>query len=285
MKYDIKSKLSDQFLETKIELLEYLINQAKQGKSNKSFTQDIDNYLSEKEHFPYMTSYCMVGPKYGLGCLLGHFLYHYINEPDFTKQVFLLTDLLEYIQAFRPSKNALLKQTTTVKLIGLIEDFGIFSAFFRNSDHRPLRIHYIPYDRADSNGHYYPNLNIIALYKYKENSYPEYVFIHEIAHLITHNLTGSPHKVPDSFNEFNKTFHPTWKPRSTDDIIEIFVDLFSIAIMAETEFASRNPLIDRFSDHGLKMIKDYFITLTRKLKYAKQSPILSRLAQKPPGTS
>src|SRR6266404_8273879 len=98
MKYDVLGKLSDPSIESKIELIKYLIKRAKQGQSNDLFSVSIEDYLSETEQFSYLSSYCLVGPRHSLGCLLGHFLYHYISEKNLPKQTSLLVSLLDYAQ-------------------------------------------------------------------------------------------------------------------------------------------------------------------------------------------
>jgi hypothetical protein len=40
---------------------------------------------------------------------------------------------------------------------------------------------------------------------------------------------GMPDKVPDSFIEFNKKFNPSWRK----ELVEVFVDLFSMAVMMD----------------------------------------------------
>ena len=265
MPYDILDKLSDPNIESKVELIKYLIKRTRQGQSNDLFSESIEDYLSETEQFSYLSSYCLVGQKHALGCLLGHFLSHYTLEKDLTKQTTLLIKLLDYAKHFKSSKSALLKKTTTIKLINVLDAFGIPAHFLRTWDYRPLRIYYIPYERADFNAAYYPYINSIATYRPKENSSPEYIFLHEIGHLITYNITGEPDKVPESFIEFNEKINPGWKK----DLIEVFVDLFSLAVMIETDFAHKNPFIPIISTQKQKLIRDYFITLVSDLKYAK----------------
>ena len=87
--------------------------------------------------------------------------------------------------------------------------------------------------------------------------------------MISYNITGEPDKVPDSFIEFNKKMNPKWQ----NDLIEIFVDLFSLAVMMETEFAPLNPFIPILSTKSQKLIKNYFVELVRDLKYSKSFSI------------
>lgn len=269
MAYDVAGKLSDPLIKSKVELIDYLIKRATQGKSNELFRDSIRNYLSDKERFPYLSNYSLIGPRYALSCLLGHFIYHYISEKNPTKQLSLLVSLLDFTKSFKPSKAALLKKTTTEKLLDVLEKFGIQPYFLRTWDYRPLRIYYIPYERPDFNAAYFPYLNSIASYRPKENSSPEYIFLHEVGHLISYNITGEPDKVPDSFIEFNKKMNPKWQ----NDLIEIFVDLFSLAVMMETEFAPLNPFIPILSTKSQKLIKNYFVELVRDLKYSKSFSI------------
>lgn len=264
MAYNIIAKLSDPSIESKVELIKYLIKRAADKKSNEEFEDSISAYLSEKEKIRYLHHYCLIGPKYALGCFVGHFLYHYISEKDLKKQTNLLTSLLEFIKGFQPSSNVLLKKTTTVKLIETLEQFGLPQYFLRASDNRPLRIYYIPFKHKDVNAAYYPHLNFIASYKPKEEEDdPAYIFVHEVGHLLTFNLTGDAGKVPGSFIEFNKKFNPKWK----GDLVEVFVDLFSMAVMKDTEHASKNPFLTKFLIRSQEIIRNYFITLMGNISH------------------
>lgn len=264
MVYDITTRLSDSTIESNAELIAYLLERAKNKKSNKEFSGSISRFLLAKEKMPYMSTYCLVGSKYALGCLVGHFLYHYISEENLSKQIDLLSKLLEYVNGLQPSQNILLKKTTTVKLIDVLDKFGLPSYFLRSYINRPLRIYLIPYMDADLNGAYYPYLNSIVSYRPRLSDLdPEYVFMHEVGHLLAFNLTGDPEKVPDSFVEFNKVFNPTWD----GELLEVFVDLFSGAVMMDTEYASKNPILPIFSIERQQVTRDYFIKLMGALKY------------------
>jgi hypothetical protein len=203
----------------------------------------------------------MIGSKYGLGCLTGRFLYHYVSADNSETELDLLKNLLTYVKGFRPSKGPLLKMTETVNLINIISEFGLSADFLMTQAYQPLKIYYIPYQHVNANAVFFPHLNSIASYRPKLKLAPEYIFIHEIGHLLAFKLTGDPEKLPESFLEFNKVFNPTWE----GDLTEVFVDLFSMAIMMDTKYAAKNPFLTTFSLKGQKAIKDYFITLVKTI--------------------
>ena len=142
-------------------------------------------------------------------------------------------------------------------------------SFLKTSNWWPLRIYFIPYKHVDVNAGYYPHLNTIASYRPRRSDLnPEYIFVHEVGHLLTFNLTGDPDKVPDSFVEFNKKYNPSWQ----EGLVEMFVDLFSMAVMMDTEYADKNPLLKGASMGQQKIVRDYFINLMGNLKYKNQGP-------------
>lgn len=263
MAYDVIARLNDTTIVSKKDLIGYLIKRAAKKKSNEEFQDSILDFLSERERIPYLDEFCLIGPKYALGCLIGHFIYHYISENNYNKQIVFLKKLSGYLQEFSPSQDALLRKTAATKLIDTIRKFGLPGYFLRACNNRPLRIYFIPYKHAKYNAGYLPYLNSIVSYRPKEKvSSPEYIFVHEIGHLLIFNLTGDPEKVPDSFIEFNKKFNPSW----TGDLVEVFVDLFSIAIMMDTDFAPKNPFLKTFSIKHQIIIRNYFKGLINELK-------------------
>ena len=55
-------------------------------------------------------------------------------------------------------------------------------------------------------------------------------------------LFKTTNEVPNSFIEFNKQMNPKFLECSKEDQLEIYADLFSIAVMLDTEFEELNPL-------------------------------------------
>lgn len=256
MKYNITDALSNETTESKIELISYLLERAKNKKSNDIYSSEIDSYISQKEIFSD-NPYCIIGPKYALGCLTGNFLYHIVKVKETQTQITLLEDLLIKVKGFGPESNPLLKKTTTKKLISILTDQNINKAFL-NEYGLPLRLYYIPFAHKEVNAYYYPWLHSIGSFKPKNDcGTPEYIFMHEIGHLVAHRITGDPDKIPNSFIEFNNKFHPGFK----GNLVEAFADLFAIAAMIDTEFASYRPAIEIFDSQDLKEIKNYFTTL------------------------
>lgn len=258
---NVIDNLSDPTIETKIELIKFFLDRAKKGTSNIEFKDIIADHLEEREKIPFHSYYSMIGSKYGLGCLTGRFLYYYASADSSEKELDLLKNLLSYVKGFRPSKSPLLKMKDTVKLIDIISEFGLPTDFLMTQAYQPLKIYYIPYQHVNANAVFFPYLNSVASYRPKQKLPPEYIFIHEIGHLLAFKLTGDSEKLPESFLEFNKVFNPNWE----GDLIEVFVDLFSMAIMMDTKYAAKNPFLTTFSLKGQKAIKDYFIELVRTI--------------------
>lgn len=124
----------------------------------------------------------------------------------------------------------------TILFLYEIEKYDIPKYFLKTSNWWPLRIHFIPYEHADVNGNTF--------------------CVHEIGHSLTFNLTGDPEKVPDSFVEFNERFNPSWQK----ELVEIFVDLFSMVVMMDTEYADKKSIIKRgFSETAKNQATRFFV--------------------------
>jgi hypothetical protein len=258
MRYNIVKRLKDSTISSKVDVITYLIKRAEKKNPNEEFEDTILKFLSQNEKISYLGNYCLFGPKYALGCLIGRFIYHYIFVKNFKKQIRLLKTLSQYLSELQPSQNRLLKKTTAIKLIDIVIRFGLQGYFLRTLNNLPLSVYFIPYKHAKFNAAYHSSTNSIVSYRPKEKDLsPEYIFVHEIGHLLIFNLTGNPKKVPDSFIEFNRKFNPSWK----GDLVEVFVDLFSIAVMMETELATKNPFLKMFSVKRQKIIRNYFTSV------------------------
>jgi len=170
MPNNIAEKISDPTIDSKIELINYFLNKEQDDESNQADQDILFNYLIEKEKIDQANNYCIIGPKYALGCLVAHFLHLSIDNTDL-KQKELLTELLEYVKGFQPSKSSLLNLRDVVNLIALISAFGLPETFLIARDtYMPLRVYLIPYQHQKNNAVYFPYLNSIASYRPKRSS-------------------------------------------------------------------------------------------------------------------
>ncbi len=256
---NIIEKLSDPSVESKLSVIDFFIERAKKQIPSDKFCDLMFNFVLDTGRTSIYNDYNLVGPKYALGCFVANALFYYIMDEDFKLQIDILKNFSNSIGQLEISQNKVLKKTTAAKLINAVEVFGIPTPYLK-ADNKPLNIFHIPFNHKIYNGHYYPYLNSIASYKpHTENCSPEYIFLHEVGHLIIYKLAGNPHKVPDSFVEFTRLHNPKWN----DDLVEIFVDLFSVAVMLGTEFEPLNPLIVSRNMDKIRGIKEYFVELIK----------------------
>ena len=99
------------------------------------------------------------------------------------------------------------------------------------------------------------------------NSIPEYVFLHELGHVLQIVLSGSETLVPYEFIEFNKTVLGITLKQGSPEAIEAFADTFSIAVMHDTDFCSYNPF--PFPDRLNECFERFFFKLFDKYSASK----------------
>lgn len=73
-------------------------------------------------------------------------------------------------------------------------------------------------------------------------------------------------KVPESFVEFNQKINRLFSKYSAQEKLEIYADLFSIAVMLDSEYESLNPFIKTMQRVHLDEIKEYFVDELTRLK-------------------
>lgn len=84
-----------------------------------------------------------------------------------------------------------------------------------------------------------------------------YILLHEIGHLLNIAITNA-NKVPDDFIPiFQKSFN-NYNEVPIEDMLEIYADCFSIAMMNNTQYKNLNPFIKEFSKESVALITDYF---------------------------
>lgn len=241
-------------IESNLELVKFFLKQANEHERNEKFNNVIDEFLFKKVHKKLWDSYTLIGPKYSLSCLVSTFLSYYIREEDFEKQKKLLENLVNMIEGFGVSKARSLKVITTHKLLEVLFKFGFPEECLRTKNFMPLTVFHIPLEHVEFNASYYPFINSIASYKPKIEATPEYIFFHEVGHLLVYNLTGNPEKLPQSFIDLNRELNPEWE----GDLLEVFVDIFSVVIMKNTEYEDKNPFISGFDASIIKIFYNYF---------------------------
>ena len=67
---------------------------------------------------------------------------------------------------------------------------------------------------------------------------PEYVFLHELGHVVQIKITGDSHKVPPSFLPFAEAIFPDMTKETE---AEIFADCFAMAVMYDSQFSVYDP--------------------------------------------
>jgi predicted metalloprotease len=77
----------------------------------------------------------------------------------------------------------------------------------------------------------------------KDNSLaPEYVFLHEMGHVLQVALTGSNQLVPEEFIKFNQSIDKNIElVQGSYEAVEVFADTFAIAIMHDTCISKFDP--------------------------------------------
>ena len=89
---------------------------------------------------------------------------------------------------------------------------------------------------------------------------PEYVFLHELGHVVQTVLTGSCRLIPDEFLEFNASLDVMLE-QGNPDLPEIFADTFAIAAMRGTELNDcisqlfpHDDLSEKFENFHIKLL-------------------------------
>ena len=67
--------------------------------------------------------------------------------------------------------------------------------------------------------------------------------------------------------------------KSDGDLVEVFVDLFSGAVMMDTEYASKSPILPDFTIEECQFIRNYFVQLMGKSKYKDRTSSFEKNAE------
>jgi hypothetical protein len=250
-------------IQSKLELLKVFKKQYKIEESQVQLRSIVIDYLMESDSDLRISNFDIVrfyGPGAGLSRFVANQLLLSLNVSSIENKTIILDQLDLSLSNLYDSKNPLLKVTKARLLIDLLEKF-MGDHFRRITNQRFLAIYFVPFENNQSNAAFDINTNSIALFRTKEKNTqsPEYIFIHEFGHILHSTIFKTSKNVPESFVEFNKKMNPKFFEYSKDDQLEIYADLFSVAVMLDSEFKDYNPFISTMQRVHLRQIKDYFV--------------------------
>jgi hypothetical protein len=207
------------------------------------------------------------GPGTGLSRYVANQLFLSLKVKSIPNKRSVLKELDFVLHNLYESKNPLLKITTAKKLVDLVSDF-LGDHLYKVTHHRFLSIYFVPYENRMSNAAFDINTNSIVVFRTKEKKTqpPEYIFLHEFGHILHCTLFKTVRTVPESFVKFNKKINRHLFKYSAQEKLEIYADLFSIAVMLDSEYESLNPFIKTMQRVHLDEIKEYFVDELTRLK-------------------
>ena len=108
----------------------------------------------------------------------------------------------------------------------------------------------------------------IHMYNMKDSdTAPEYVFLHELGHVLQASLTDSVIYVPDEFIQLHNSIPNTRRlEQGNPDAPEVFADTFAIAVMCRTELSRYDPF--NFSEAFNEILERFYKTLFEKYRRA-----------------
>jgi hypothetical protein len=266
----IRELLLENDLLSKSELIKIFKTHTEVGESQQELRSIIIDYLIESDGDLRISNFDKVrfyGHATGLSRFVANQLLLSLNVSSIENKTIILNEVDLSLRNLYDSKNPLLKVTKARLLIELLKKF-IGDHFHRITHQRFLAIYFVPFESKQSNAAFDINTNSIAVFRTKEEATqtPEYIFIHEFGHILHSTIFKTSKKVPESFVEFNKKMNPKFFEYSKEDQLEIYADLFSVAVMLDSEFRDYNPFINTMQSVHLRKIKDYFVNEISNLK-------------------
>ena len=106
--------------------------------------------------------------------------------------------------------------------------------------------------------------SVIYMYNLNDNTIAaEYVFLHELGHVLQIALSGSTQNVPNEFIQFHESLSNVTKlEQGSEEAIEAFADTFAISVMRGTELSDFDPF--NFHDALNERFEAFYIDLFRK---------------------
>ena len=249
-------------LPSKLELLKVFKKQCEIEESQVQLRSIVIDYLIDSDVDLRISKFDQVkfyGPNVGLSRYVANQLLLSLNVSTVENKTFVIDQLHVSLNNLYDSKNPLLKVTKARLLIEPLRKF-MGDHFHRITHQRFLSIYFVPFENKQSNAAFDINTNSIAVFRTKEKNSqtPEYIFIHEFGHILHSTIFKTSKEVPESFIEFNRNMNAKFFNYSKEDQLEIYADLFSIAVMLDTRFEHLNPFIGTMQKLHTTKIKDYF---------------------------
>lgn len=250
-----------------------LVKLFKQNVGNGKFADELNSlllsYLMNSDSEQRISNFDVVrfhGPATGLSRYVANQLFLSLKVQSVANKRSVLKELDFVLHNLYESKNPLLKITTARRLLDVVSDF-LGDHFYKITEPRFLSIYFVPHENKMNNTAFDINTNSIAVFRTKEKKTqgPEYIFLHEFGHILHCKLFKTVKKVPESFVEFNRKMNERFVTYSEPEKLEIYADLFSIAVMLNTEYESLNPFIKIIQPVHFDKIKEYFVTELKKL--------------------
>ncbi len=266
----INELLLDTDLLSKLELVKVFKRHFEARAGQGELRSIVIDYLMDSDDDLRISNFDQVrfyGPSSGLSRYVANQLLLSLNVSSIKNKIWVIDQLNVSLKNLYDSKNPLLKTTKARLLIELLEQF-LGDHFQRITNHRFLAIYFVPFENKQSNAAFDINTNSIAVFrtKRKKTQKPEYIFLHEFGHIIHCTLFKTTKEVPNSFIEFNKQMNPKFFEYSREDQLEIYADLFSIAVMLDSEFEDHNPFIKTMKRVHTEKIREYFLTELSKVR-------------------
>ncbi|MCK8823824.1 hypothetical protein [Fuchsiella alkaliacetigena] len=242
-------------------LVKLLLERSVSGKSNLIFCDlFIENMLSAQD---YSSSFEIVEIKKDLCDFVLRYLNGSIRIKYVSKEIRIYQQLLKILNGFFKSDYYLLEEAVVLELIKLLYDFGISKLVEHSQDKFAFKLYLIPYSHREYNSFTHPEFNLIAIFKAKQEQgkqsrTPETEFLHGVGLLLCESLTEGEEAFPSSFEEiYASKFAPASKIRKKT----IFADCFSLAVMYNTPYISKNPFAERWDELFQKRLNNYFRSL------------------------
>lgn len=205
--------------------------------------------------------FCIIGPKWGLSFYIASIIRLASNVKDASDCSTYLSGVIAEVSEFTKSPLPLITKKQIEAMLKLVKAYGAAAKIIAfNPYGYPFRVVQIPFKR-EYNSVYDATLNLVLCSRVDKETgtNPQYVFLHEVGHVLQFAITKDTHKVPISFKPvFELAYGNKFENVDPLDMVEVFADSFSIAAVYETEYCSITPFHSRFFTIHQAMLAVYF---------------------------